>query len=137
MCGGDLAVAILQDVGVSALQHSGPRARVTLRSAEARGVFAEFVAAATGFDADHLYFGVAQESVEKADSIGAAAYAGEKMRGETLFGGENLLAGFAADDGLKIADHSGIRMGAEDGAEKIVSGANVGNPVAHGLVDGV
>ena len=56
---------------------------------------------------------------------------------ETLFGGDNLLAGFAADDGLKIADHSGIRMGAEDGAEKIVSGANVGNPVAHGLVDGV
>ena len=59
------------------------------------------------------------------------------MRGQTLFGGENLLAGFAADDGLKIADHRRIRMRAENGAEKIVRGADVGDPVAHGFVDGV
>ena len=60
-----------------------------------------------------------------------------KMRGQALFGGENLLAGFAADDGLKIADHRRIRMRAENGAEKIVRGADVGDPIAHGFVDGV
>src|SRR5258708_18007335 len=65
------------------------------------------------------------------------AYAGEKMRRQALFCGENLLASFAADDGLKIADHCGVRMRAEDGAEKIVRGADVGDPVAHGFVDGV
>ena len=59
------------------------------------------------------------------------------MRGQALFGGEDLLAGFAADNGLKIANHRRIRMRAENGAEKIVRSANVGDPIAHGFVDGV
>ncbi len=137
MRGGDLAVAILQDVGVGALQHAGTRASVTLRGGEARGVFAEFIAAAAGFDAHHFYFGIAQKRIEEADSVGATANAGEKVRGQSLFRGENLLPGFAADDGLKIADHGWIRMRAKDRAEEIVRGAHVGDPVAHGFVDGV
>jgi len=59
------------------------------------------------------------------------------VRGKTFFGGQNLLAGFAADDHLKIADHSGIGMRSEDRAKKIVGGANVGDPIAHGFVDGI
>ena len=110
MRGGDLAVAILQDVGVGALQHAGARAGVTLRGGEARGVFTEFVAAAASFDTNHFYVGVAQKSVEETDSVGTAADAGEEMRGQALFGSEDLLAGFAADDGLKIADHGRVRM---------------------------
>ncbi len=137
MRGGDLSVFVLQDVGVRALQNAGARAGETLRGAEARGVFAEFFAAAAGFDADHFYVGVSQERVEEADRVGAAADAGIEMRGQTLFGGENLLARFAADDGLKIADHRRIRMRAENRAEQIVRGANVGDPVAHRFVDGV
>src|SRR6266478_4853539 len=89
VCGGDLAVAILQDVGVGALQHAGARAGITLRGGETRGVFAEFTPAAAGFDADHFYFGVAQESVEKADGVRAAADTGEKMSWQALFGGED------------------------------------------------
>jgi len=104
---------------------------------EASGVFAEFTTAAARFDADHLYVGIAEEIVKEADGIRTAANAGEKMRGQAFFGGEDLLAGFAADHGLKIADHRGIGMRAENGAEKIVRGAHVGDPVAHGLVDGV
>ncbi len=137
MRGGDLAVAILQDVGVSALQHAGARARITLRGGEARGVFAEFGAAAASFDANHFHFRVAQKSVEEADGVGSAADAGEEMRGQALFHGENLLASFASDDGLKIADHGRVRMRAEHGAEQIVRGAHVGDPIAHGFVDGV
>ena len=59
------------------------------------------------------------------------------MCGKTLFDSQNLLAGFAADDHLKIADHSGIGMRSEDRAKKIVGGANVGDPIAHGFIDGI
>ena len=94
-------------------------------------------AAAAGFDADHFHVGVAQKFVEEADGVRTAADAGEEMRGQALFRGEDLLAGFAADDGLKIAHHRRIRMRAEHGAEKIVRAAHIGDPVAHGFVDGV
>src|SRR2546430_948531 len=49
----DLAVFGLQDVGVRALEDAGTRAGEALRSGEARGVFAESVATAAGFDANH------------------------------------------------------------------------------------
>ncbi len=80
---------------------------------------------------------VAQKCIEKADGVGAAANAGEKMCWQAFFGGQDLLASFAADDGLKIADHRWIRMGAEDGTEQIMRGAHVCDPVAHSFVDGV
>ena len=75
--------------------------------------------------------------MEQADGVRTTADARVEMRGKTPLGGENLLAGFPADDRLKIADHRRIGVRAEDGAEKIVRGANVGNPIAHGFVDGV
>ena len=135
--GGDLAVFGLQDVGVGALENAGARSSKALVGGQAGSVFAQFVAAAAGFDANHSDGFVLEEFVEQADSVGAAADAGEKMRGQAIFGGENLRSGFAADAGVKIADHGRIRMRAEDRAEKIVRGADVGNPVAHGLVDGI
>src|SRR6266404_315695 len=61
MRGGDLAVFILQDVRVGALQNARTRARESLVSGEARGVFAEAIAAATAFDANHFHVGVLQE----------------------------------------------------------------------------
>jgi len=134
---GDLAVFVLQDVGVSALENTGARSRKTLLRGEASGVFTKFSAAATGFDADHFHAGVAKEIVKEADGIRTAADAGEKMRRQALFGGKDLLAGLAADDHLKIADHRGIGMRAKDGAEKIVGCADIGDPIAHGFVDGV
>src|SRR5208337_4490653 len=120
MGGGDLAVFVLQDVGVGALEDAGARAGEALMSGEARGVIAEAVAAASSFDADHFHVSVFQEFVEESDGIGATADAGVEMRGQTLFGGENLLAGFAADDGLKIADHRWIRMRTENGTEQVM-----------------
>src|SRR5437899_2761186 len=127
MRGGDLAIAVLQDVGVCALQDAGARACVTLLRAQARSVFAKFTPATAGFNADHFYIGIAQESVEKPDSVRAATDAGEKMRRQALFCGDYLLAGLTADDGLEITHHGGIRMRTEHGAEEIVRGAHIGN----------
>src|SRR6266404_7313031 len=137
MRGGNLAIAVLQDVGVCALQDAGARACVALLRAQARSVFAKFTPATAGFNADHFYISIAQKSMEKADGVRAATNTREQMRWQTLFRGENLLASFAADDGLKITHHSGIRMRTEHGAKQIVRGANVGDPVAHGFVDGI
>src|SRR6266404_3483571 len=124
MRGGNLAIAVLQDVGVCALQDAGTRACVALLRAQARGVLAEFTPATAGFNADHFYIGIAQKSVEKPDSVRAATDASEKMRRQTLFRGENLLAGLTANDGLKITHHSGIGMRAKHGPEQIVRGAH-------------
>src|SRR4029079_11016738 len=40
------------------------------------------------------------------------------------------------DDALKVADHDGIWMRAVSGAKNIMSGANVGDPITHGFVNG-
>jgi hypothetical protein len=56
--------------------------------------------------------------------------------GEAVFFFEDLAAGFVADDALEVADHDGVGMGAVSGAEDVVGGADVGDPVAHGFVDG-
>src|SRR5262249_43338917 len=75
--------------------------------------------------------------MKKTDGVGATADASEEMSGEALFGGENLFACFATDAEVKIANHGRVRMRAENGAEEIVGVADVGDPVAHGFVDGV
>src|SRR5882762_10214371 len=134
---GDLAVFVLQNVGIGALENTGARAGEALMRGEARGVFAELAAASAGVDADHFHFHVAKKLVEEADGVRTAANTGEKMRGEALLRSEDLFAGFAADDGLKIANHRRVRMRAENGAEEVVGAADVGNPVAHGFVDGI
>src|SRR5271168_5248555 len=92
---------------------------------------------ASCFDADHANRGIAEKCVEQADGVRATTDAGEKSGGEETLGGEDLLARLAADYGLKIADHLRVRVSAEDGAEQVVRGADVGDPIAHGFVDGV
>ena len=45
-------------------------------------------------------------------------------------------ARFVADDALKIPHHHGIRMRAVSGAENVMRVADIGDPIAHGFVDG-
>src|SRR6266403_2257446 len=137
MRGGDLPVVRLQDVSVGALQNARSRSGEPLRRSETCRVFAQFVAAATSFDAYHLHGLVFQEFVEEAHGVRAAANAGEKMRGQTLFRGKDLCAGLAPNAGMKIAHHRRIRMRTQNRAEEVVRGADVGDPVAHRLIDGV
>ena len=86
MRGGDLAIGVLQDIRVGALQDARACSRVALRGAKPCGVFAEFRAAASCFNADHFHSRVPQKCVEQADSIRTAAYTGVEMRGETPLG---------------------------------------------------
>jgi len=100
-------------------------------------VVAERGAAAAGFDADEAHISVGDEFVEHADGVGAAADAGDNRRGQTVFLLENLRARFAADHAVEVAHHDRVRMRAKDAAKAVVRGADVGDPVAHRLVDGV
>ena len=100
-------------------------------------MFAECIAASAGFDANHFYGLIFQEFMKEADGVRAATNAREKMRGQTLFRSKDLCAGFAANAGMKIAHHRRIRMRAKNGTEKVVRSTDVGDPVAHGFIDGV
>src|SRR5438132_14352602 len=118
---GDLAVFVLQNVGVRPLQHTGPSATETLVRSQPRGMLAEFTATSARFDANHFHTRIAQKLMKEADGIRAAANAGEKMRGQALLRGENLLASFATNHRLKIPDPCGIRMRPHDGPKALVS----------------
>ena len=128
---GGLAVVVLEDVGERAVEDAGAA------GAECRGVLAEGGAAAAGFQADELDGRVGDEGSEDTGGVAAAADAGEDIIGEAAFGFETLAAGFAADDGLKIAHDHGERMGADDAAEDVVGVSDGAHPVAHGFIGGV
>jgi len=55
----------------------------------------------------------------------------------SAFPQRELRAGFAANAGVKIAGPSSDTDAARERSEKVVRGANIGDPVAHGFVDGV
>ena len=100
-------------------------------------MFAESVAAPPGFDADELHGGIRHEGVEDADGVAAAADAGEHGVRQAAFGFEDLAAGLLADHFLEIPHHQRVRMRAEGGAEQVIRVGDVGDPVPHGLADGV
>ena len=100
-------------------------------------MFAEACAATAGLHTDEAHIGVGQELVKRANGVGAAADAGDDdiwVVADLL--GE-LASGLDGDDAVEIANHGGIGMGAERRAKDVERGADVGDPVAHGLVDGV
>src|SRR5215469_18869173 len=117
---GDLAVRVLQNVGIGALQHARARASEALMRCETGGVFAEPVAAPTRFDAHHSYVRVLEKFVKKTDRIRPATNARVKVSGQAPFAGKNLFASLATDDGLKVTDHRRVGMGAENGAEQVM-----------------
>src|SRR5579872_1621652 len=100
-------------------------------------MFAQTLAAASGFDSDEFHPFVFNEVKENADRIRAAADTSDNASGQLAFGFKYLCSGFFSDYLVKVADHCRIRMRPQDAAEKIMSGANVGYPIAHGLIDSV
>jgi hypothetical protein len=59
---------------------------------------------------------------------------------QALAGGrllKDLLAGFFADHGLEVAHHRRVGMRAERRTEQVVGVADIGHPIADGLVDRV
>ena len=80
--------------------------------------------------------GIIEEVVEDADGVGATADAGDDCVGQPT-PIQALLARLPADDPVELADHLGERCRPGDGAEQVVRRGDVGDPVAHRLVDRV
>ena len=57
--------------------------------------------------------------------------------GKLAFGFPNLRPRLPSDDAMKIAHHGRIRMRSQHAAQQIMRGADIGDPVAHGFIDGV
>src|SRR5450631_328976 len=129
--GRDLTRSVLQDVRISSLQNARRTAAETSR------VLAQSFAESAGFHSDEFDFFVFEEVVENADGIRSSADAGDDGVGKFAFGFADLDACFASDDAMEVAHHGRIGMRSEHAAEQVVRGAYVGDPVAHGFVDGV
>mmetsp|Transcript_14468 Transcript_14468/g.31799 ORF Transcript_14468/g.31799 Transcript_14468/m.31799 type:complete len:665 (+) Transcript_14468:311-2305(+) len=123
---------LLYDVSEGSLQHA--------RGAHAEGGAVSLLALDSvpgRLDADQLGVLVVDEGVEGANGIGSAADAGDHGVRELAGLLEHLPANFLAHDGLEVADDGGEGVGSDGGADEVVGGADIGDPVAHGLVDGV
>ena len=127
----DLPVVVLEQIGHGPVQDAD-RAR-----GEPRRVLAALDAEPTRLDPDHLDLLVLEERREHADRVAPPAHARDEVVREPAFGLEDLLARLPADHGLEVPDHHRIRVRAQDRAEDVVRGADVGRPVPHGLADGV
>src|SRR5262249_10254559 len=126
-----LPVLILQYVAQRAVQDAG------LALAQGGGVFAYFGAAAAGFDADQLDVRLADEGIEHASRVAAAADAGDDDVGQPADLLAALLFRFLADDRLKIAYHHRTRVRPDDAADDVMRVFNARHPVSHRFVDGV
>ena len=81
--------------------------------------------------------GLADEPREQADRVRSAADAGQDEVGQPPFDGEQLHRCLVADRSLEVAHQRRVRMRAHRGADDVVGRGDVGDPVAHRLVDGV
>eukprot|EP00960_Hanusia_phi_P039008 753688-Hanusia_phi.AAC.1 len=80
---------------------------------------------------------VLNEGMEETDGVGSASDAGDNGVREPADLLQHLSTRLLADDRLEVADDGGEGMGADGGADDVVCVPHVGNPVAHGLIDGI
>ena len=126
-----LAVVVLHEVAEGAVQDPGRAGR------EPRRVAAGLDALSPGLDADEPHVGVVDEPVEDPHGVGPAPDAGDDGVGQPSGEVEHLGARLDPDDPVEVADHLGERVRSGDRAEDVVGVADVGHPVAQGVVDGV
>src|SRR5271169_2179453 len=120
-----LAMLILEQVTESTMQD----ARRT--TGKTGSVVAESETASTGFGTDHLHVRLFEEGIEETDSVAASADTSNEGIGKTANLIERLDAHLVTDNAVKIAHHHGVGMRAEGGAEQVVRGFDIGNPIAH------
>src|SRR5919201_2383846 len=131
MRGSYLSSLILQNIRICPLQHSGCATTKTC------GVLSQFPTTATSFDPDELHVALGDKLLENSNCVGSSANTRNDGRRKAVLGSQNLDTCLLADYGLKIADHGWVGMCAEHTAEQIMCRTDVGNPVAHGFIDGV
>ena len=124
-----LAERVLKDQRIAALKHSGCAER------QRGGIVAESRAAAARLHAENADARVAEEWMEQADGVRAAADAGNHRIGQTAGGREHLRARLAADHRLQLAHQVRIRMRSHGGAQRVIRAVGIGHPVAQRLVD--
>src|SRR5664279_243013 len=110
----DLSRYVLQNKGVSSLQHS------RMSPVESRRVLAQRVAAASSFYADQFDFAVLDELVESADGVGTPANTGDYRGRKLPFCLQDLSARLCADDPVEVAHHGGIGMRAQHAAQQVM-----------------
>src|SRR5262245_32538672 len=94
----DVAVRILQDPGACPLQHAGSAA------GKSRRVAPGLDALAAGLDTDQADIAIADERIEDADGVAAAAHTGNHRIRQLPALLEDLRACLTADHRLKFAD---------------------------------
>ena len=77
-------------------------------------------AASCSFNADEVNRSIIEEGVEKSHGVRAAADTGNQTVRQAAFGPVHLFTDFLANDGLEVADHGGIGVGASNSAETMV-----------------
>ena len=90
-----------------------------------------------GLAADEPDGGIADEVVEGADGVGAAAHAGDDGIGELSLLFHQLFLDLFGDDRLEVPDDGGERMGAHDGAQAVVGVGDAVGPLPEGGGAGV
>ncbi len=138
---GDLAILVLQDVGAVAVQHAG------LAQLQRGRVLAALQTLASGLDADQARLVMRNIGVEDAHRIAAATDAGHDRIGLQFSAVArqaqlaqhlgHLGQAFLADHALEVAHHHRIGVRAGHGANDVEGVLDVGDPVAHRLVQGV
>src|SRR5207247_6922625 len=114
------------DITVSVLQHERARPLQDPRAAarEPRGVPAAHDLLAARLDPDKPHASVADEPIEDADRVAAAAHARDDGAGQPSGEVDNLRPRLASDDRLKFADHQRVWVRTKNGAEQIICGAD-------------
>src|SRR5665647_2789388 len=126
----NLAVLILHQISPVAVQY----AHRTI-GGEWRGMFAGFHPQTSSLDTDEAHILIIDVGVENSHGIGAATDTGDDGIRLTPDQFRHLAPGFDTDDGLKIPHHHGIWVRTGNGAYDVKSIGNVGDPIAHGLVE--
>ena len=75
--------------------------------------------------------------MKDANGIRPATHAGDDLCRQLALGLENLGLRLAPNHLMKVAHHGGIRVCPQYTAEQVMRAADIGHPIAHGLVDGV
>eukprot|EP00123_Amoebidium_parasiticum_P018300 comp24164_c0_seq1/m.44071 comp24164_c0_seq1/g.44071 ORF comp24164_c0_seq1/g.44071 comp24164_c0_seq1/m.44071 type:complete len:327 (+) comp24164_c0_seq1:222-1202(+) len=131
VCGGDLALVVLQQVCAGAVQH--PR----LARTQSGRMPPRLHPVTTSLHAHQLHLLVVDERVEDAHGIAATAHTGNHIVRQFPGRLEHLLTGLLADDRLKVAHNHGEWIGPNHRPNQVVRGGDVCDPVAHGLVNGI
>ncbi|RUS13750.1 hypothetical protein BC937DRAFT_94835 [Endogone sp. FLAS-F59071] len=91
----------------------------------------------TGLHADNTHGLVFNKRVEHTDGVASATDACHDHVGQLTRLFEQLSLTLFADHALEVTHNEREGVRPDGGADKIVGGSDVGDPVAHGLVDGI